>query len=1310
MKTPAPAPPPLTRISPARLFGLLLLFVCACGYSVLQSARFQREGRALLVRAAGAALGRPVSFEEISFSVIPPAMTVDHLRIAGAPGEDSPFFEAEQISVSGDIALVGRTLSLGSLRLRRPRLRIVVFPDGTDNLPPGLKAKSKTSALRVEVGGVTVSGGELSFNERRVPLNLDLRSLVAEMLPLGPGHRFEGRIGCQVGSLSLPNDVSFPFRLAAGFEVHEGSLRVDPLEVSGAFGTLRAEGGIADLSRPVVDARITGTVSGERLEEIFHLKVPFRGNASVFARLNAGGPDQFHVSGRAEIPRLSAENFVFENVGSTIVAGPSGLTARIERGTFDGGAITGLLRLGAFRDRVQRFELLAEGRGVSVERFFGDLELPGTGLAAGADLVLALGWRGGDIEKGDGGGDVTLLPAGGPGVPMSGGGPFSIRGGFLNFENHRLLLPKTVVALNGGFAIGRWDPRMRFTVDSQDWKVIDRVATSFAAAVKRGPASPFGLEGSGKIEGTLEGRWSLPEVTARLAAANASFAGVRLGTVFADLSVADQAFNFHPLRAFDGDSRITLSGTARYAPRTGSPTFDLTADVSRFPVERILKYLDLDLPVTGRVTGSLPVVGSSKAVAGSGDLVLDEAIVAGQPITRLAGRLVLEPGQVRLEKARGQIGDRWFGGDASFEIAGRRFRFRLAGDEIPISQIAALSPFRDSVSGDLSFHAEGEGTTDHPSLTAEIRASRFALFGRRVPEDAEPVLTASLREGRLRLKAGATGRWDLEAGGELTGASPQVELSATLPDLTLLAALFPDLPQNLRGELAATGTLRLNPRDSSLSDLQVSLTRLKIAAAGDASALVAAGPVEIRYAKGVVSVREARLTGKGTSVTVSADVDTRRGDALSGRLKLDADPALLAAYFLPGSEVSGQLRADLQLAGTLARPQAIGTLGLEKGKFRSSISPYVLEDISGLVRFSGAQASLDSFHARIGGGDLEVSGDARLQGLALSDFRLLVEAQRVSVRTFEGLALRTNADLTLVGTPSGAVARGQATLLSGTYTRDFAPTLESLFAPSREASFGAGSSSWLDRVELDVRIVSSASLEVRNNLARLTASVDLLARGTVGQPVLLGQVVIDEGGKVTFQDVKYEIQSGSMTFGNPLRTEPVVDVVATTEVKGYAITVQAAGTLGERSRLHFSFSSDPPLNEEQAAQLLLTGSSPETVGAGARAQPSTASTVVGSLAGLAFRPVTSRVQQLFRLDKFQIDPVLQAAPGSSGGAVITVGKNISKDLSVTYSYSAETNSQSVILVEYQIDANKVLQASKDENNVYSVDIKLRKRF
>jgi hypothetical protein len=1307
------AAPPLSRISPARLLGLLLLFVGACAYSVIQSARFQRESRALLVRLAGDALKRPVSFGSLSFSFIPPAVKVENLRIDGAPGETAPFFEAEEISASGDIAFFGRTLSIGSLRARRPRMRITVFPDGSDNLPPGLKATSRRSAVKVKIGGVSVSSGEFYFNEKRVPLDIALHSLVAELAPAGPGGRFRGRVGCQGGSISLPGGVSFPFRMAAGFDLGEGRLHVDALSVSGSFGELKAVGEVPDLSRPVVAALVSGTVVGEKVEEIFHLNLPFRGTAAVTARLSAGGPDKFRISGRAEIPRLSADRFLFEEVGAAVFASPAGVTARIERGAFDGGTVAGLFRIGPFAEKVPRYELLAEGKSISVERFFGNIELPSTGLAAAADVTLALRWRGPSLEKGDGGGELRLaaLEGGGPrAVPMSGGGPFSIRGGFIDFEDHRLALPSSEITLNGGFSIGVWDPRMRFAVQSQDWKVLDRLATNFSAAIKKGPAQPFGLEGSGKIDGVLGGRWSLPEVAARLSAENASFAGVRLGTVFADLSVADETFFFHPLRAFDGDARLALVGSARYAPRKGKPSFDLTVDVGRFPIERILKYLALDIPVTGRITGVLPIAGDAATATGAGDLTIEDAVIYGQPVTRLAGHAVLEPGTLRLEKARGQISDRWFAGDASLEFAKKRYRFRLAGDDIPISRVAALSGAAESVSGELSFHAEGEGTLDRPSLTAEVRTKRFVLFGNPVSDEAAPALTVALREGALRLEAGARNRWSLEADGNLAGRSPQVRFSFAVPDLALVPELFPDAPRNLRGEIAASGSVVLDPRDLSPREMEAVFSRLKISAGTEAPPLEETSPVGVRYADGIFSVKEARLAARGGTVTLSAAVDTRRGDALAGRLRLDGDPVMLAGFLLAGSEVSGKLHADLALAGTLSRPRLQGDLELEKGRFRSLASPYVLDDVSATVRFTGPGARLESFHARVGGGDLSLTGDADLAGFGISNFRLLVEAQGVTVRSFEGFRLQTNAELTLVGESSGTVARGEITLLSGTYTKDFAPTLASLFQRSRGAGFGAGVPTWEDRVRLELRIASSASLEVRNNLARLTASIDLLARGTLAQPVLLGQVVFDEGGKITFQDVKYEIQTASITLGNPVRTEPVVDVVATTEVKGYEITVQGAGTLGERSRLHFSFSADPPLTEEQVAQLLLTGSAPEGGGTPGRGQPSTASTVVGSLAGLAFRPVTSRVQQLFRLDKFQIDPVLQAAPGSSGGAVITVGKNISKDLSVTYSYSAETNSQSIILVEYQIDANKVLQASKDENNVYSIDIKFRKRF
>ncbi len=1010
------------------------------------------------------------------------------------------------------------------------------------------------------------------------------------------------------------------------------------------------------------------------------------------------------MAGRASFPRLTAQSFTFDDVAAVVAAGKDGLTADIEKGGFDGGDLEGALTISRFDRAPQEFGLVVDARRISVERFFGSIDLPGTRLAGAADLSLALRWRGGNVERADGGGRLRIVPSG-EGVPLSGGGPVAVRNGFLQFEGVQLRFPESTLALDGGFALGIWKPRFRFAIASGDFRSVDAVATNFARAIARRPTAPFGLAGSGKIEGTLGGTWGVPEAEARISGENVAYAGLRLGTVYADVSVADRAFDFHPLRSYDGDSRLSLTGLVRYAPKRGSSDFAVTAEAGNFPVERVLRFLALDFPVTGRVTGTLPISGTRSAVTGGGAVVLDQASVWGQPIDRVSARLELSPGTFALRAIRGQIGDAVFGGEGEYGVAGGTFSFRLSADDLPLEKIALFSA-SDDLTGEVSFHAEGSGTLDRPTITASLQTRRVRVLGRDVPDGLAPAATVSVDSGSLDFDAGAPGKWTVRARGPLTGRDRRIAVSIEVPDLTALSAVFPEIPRGLGGEIAASGPVDLAPGEWSIRDARMEVSRLRLAS-GDAS-LAARKAFDVDYAGGKIAVENAVLEGPGTRIDLSVTIDPSQGGALAGAVTVAADAGNLER--LAGSEamVSGDLRARLSLAGTIGRPLATGRATLAGGRFKSAGSPYVLDDVSAEVSLAGGRLALDAFRARVGGGDLFVTGDAEVGGYALKAFRLVAQAQNVTFRSFEDLDLQVNADLTAAGTPEDATVRGEITLLSGTYTKDFAPTLASLFGKGRPSAYESARETWEDRVALDVHVVSSASLEVRNNLARLTASVDLLARGTLANPVLLGQISIDEGGKITLQDVKYEILSGTITFGNPSRTEPVIDVTATADVKGYAINVQAVGTLGERSRVQFNLSSDPPLSNEQIANLLLTGAAPESATARG-GESTTASSVVGSIAGLAIRPVTSRVQQLFRLDRFQVDPVLQSTTGS-GGAVITIGKNLSKDLSVTYSYSAETNAQSVILVEYQIDANKVLQASKDENNVFAIGVKFRKRF
>jgi hypothetical protein len=1306
--------PPLSRISPLRLLGLLVLFVGACLYAILHSERFQREGRALLVRTASAALDRPVTFRDLSVTIVPPSVSVTDFRVAGIGGEARPFFEADEASLSGRVTFVGRTLSLGTIRLEHPRLNVVVFPDGTSNLPAGLSRKAGPSPLRVEIARLAVHSGEFELNERRARVDFDLHGFALDMIAEGGRGRFRGRLGCRSVFLRLPDAEPMPMRLEASFDLEAGRLHVDSLSIHGDFGTLEATAEVPVLARPVVTATVTGSLHAGRIERLFRTSLPFEGLLQVEARVVAGKDQPFRVDGRAEIERVDAHQFVFDRVSSVLTADPSGVVVRIEQAEFEGGRVSGVLHIGAFHRKPQTFDLMVDAEGLSVDRFFGDIGLAGTGLDGRARLTLALAWSGGALDRGNGGAVLTLAPGAAvseSAVPTSGGGTASIRDGFISFQGAVFRFPETSLQINGGFPIGSWDPRLRFVLQSSDLRVVDRLATNFASAIARAPAAPYGLAGKGRIEGALAGRWADPEVSARISAEEAQYARVRFGSVFADMSVADGAFVFHPLRAYDGDASLFLSGRLRYRPKPGAPRFDMTAQAKNFPLERVLDFLDLDYPVTGRISGTLPFAGDAASLRGTGSFELAGARVYGQPVEDVTGTAVFKPGRISLEKARGRVGAAWIGGSASYEIGPKRFEFRLAGDDVALSDVEALEPAAESLSGRVSFQVGGDGSVEQPSIQASLRMSELALFGRPVPPEVSPSATIRFEDGRLSAQAGAPGRWSVEAEGPVSGDRSALDISVSIPDLHSLAAVVGGTAAELAGEAQARGRLELDPRTGAVVSANGTVTGLRLATQNLGAELSADGPVGISYAKGILSIPSMRLTGPRSSIDLGLAVDLSHEMALGGRIRASLDPAVLAAIVLPGAETAGRLTTDLSLSGSLGRPLFRGTARLEGGRLVSPALPYVLENVDASVQLRDDRISVESFHAQMGGGDLFVSGDARLSGYVLSQFRLLAQAQNVAVRSLEGLRLQANADLTATGTLDRSTVRGEVTLLSGTYTRDFAPTLASLFARARAPGLVAASATWKDRVSLEVHIGSAGALEVRNNLASLTAWVDLIARGTLSDPVLVGQVTVDEGGKVTFQDVRYEIQSGTITFGNPQRTEPFFDIAAVAEVRNYSINVQAVGSLGERARVQFHLSSDPPLSDEQIASLLLTGGSPVVSSAGARPTSQTTTTsVVGSIAGLAFRPVTSKVQELFRLDRFQVDPILQSRPGASAGAVITIGKNLSKNLSVTYSYSAESNAQSILLVEYQLDANKVLQASKDENNVYSINIKIRKRL
>ncbi len=1297
-------------LPPLRLFGIIVLFVVACAYAVWTSDRFQNLIHGVSQTRLAQALGRPVTFRTVELRVFPPSVRLADVRIGNDPRLEGPLLTAEEVSIGGGVSVVGRELRLGKIRALRPRAYLTQMPDGSWNLPPGLSGPSK-GGLKLQIGSVLVQEGILELQGRKIRIDGSLENFTAELVAIAPD-RYRGSLEARRATLRLPGAEPLVMALSTRFELDSArGLTFREAGVSGAFGKLAVAGSLETSPRANAVFTASGDVSIDEIERVFHSGLDFSGGAHVDARIDVPPAGGFRITAAVAAPRVRSSQFVFENLTATVAARPESLTARIDRADYDGGKASGIFRIFNLTGKPQPMTLAVEATNISLERFFADISLKGTGLSGAAALSVAMRWGEAGISRADGGGMVSIAagPAvsmvpGRAGVPTSGGGALAIVNGSIGLEAVTLRFPESTLDLTGGLKIGDWQPDFDFQLRSKDLTEIDRIFQNFLAAAGEKP-DRLGLGGSGELQGHLAGTWTDPDATAQITAEAARYSGVPFGSIRGVVDMKDGAFLFRPLHVYDGDASLSLEGTARYRPAVGRPRFDLAISARAYPLPRLLQYLDLDFPVEGRVTGDLHVAGTPPdAVTGGGPIELADAVVWGQKLAGVKGRVRFEPGRFAIDDMHAALGGGTVGGSGALAIKQRTFEARLAGDAVPLESVELLRPLSPDVTGNLSFQLSGGGSLDRPDLKVTASISRATVYGHPVPENLEPRLEATVTRGVLDASAGVPERWTLKAGGDLFGDPARMDLSLDAADLGAFLLLTPlALPAGGGGSLAVAGNLTVPRKAGELSSGTLTVTRARLDFPGRPGMIATKGNVRVALGQGKLTFQEFEASGEGTLLKISGSIgigEKPAGLALSVGGNVDAS---LLAIASPDLAMTGRLIGDVRASGTLDAPVLAGSVRLENGKYRMAGLAQVVDNIDGGVTFRGARGEVEA-RARTGGGDVYAAGNFGLKGLAFGDFRFSLQARHVAVRYPQDLRLVLDADLVATSLNGSNVVRGEVVLQRGTYSKDIELTISDLLSRSRPAGAVAAREPWKERTALEVRVVSAAALEVRNNLARLTATVDLLVRGTLASPTLVGQILLDEGGRITFRDVRYEIEQGTIAFANSEGFDPIIDIRVRAEVKGYDVGVSLVGTW---PRIQTSLSSDPPLPDETIVGLLLTGAAPN-----ARATTDTTGQIVsaagGLVAGAATGVLTRPTQRLFKLDRFEIDPIFTG----SGPVDVrsTVGKQITPNLLVTYSQSFDSSKEPIFQLEWWISDTIVLQGRRDENGIYLIDVRRRQRF
>jgi translocation and assembly module TamB len=358
------------------------------------------------------------------------------------------------------------------------------------------------------------------------------------------------------------------------------------------------------------------------------------------------------------------------------------------------------------------------------------------------------------------------------------------------------------------------------------------------------------------------------------------------------------------------------------------------------------------------------------------------------------------------------------------------------------------------------------------------------------------------------------------------------------------------------------------------------------------------------------------------------------------------------------------------------------------------------------MEFSQKRLEVRSLTAMTGGGQLEIGGYlAYLHGVYAN---LTLKGNSVRIRYPDGVSSVANADLQLTGNPSGLLLAGNILITRFSISPDL--DIAALAAQANAVSPVAPANAPSNRVGLDLRIRSSPQLNFQNAYAKLAGDVDLRLRGTIASPSLQGRISVTEGN-ATIAGTRYELQRGDISFTNPVRIQPNIDLSATARVQDYDISL---GLHGTPDKMTVTYRSDPPLPEADVVALLALGRTQSEQGGGLYTEQQQRSAGISPstdvlLGGALNATVSSRVQKLFGAGSVKVDPTYLGSMGNTTTR-ITVEEQLGKNVTLTYATNVDTTAQQFLEAEFAINRHVSLQVTRDESGVFSMVIKAVRRY
>jgi autotransporter translocation and assembly factor TamB len=829
--------------------------------------------------------------------------------------------------------------------------------------------------------------------------------------------------------------------------------------------------------------------------------------------------------------------------------------------------------------------------------------------------------------------------------------------------------------------------------------VLDQLSVAEAARLLGADPARVGGEFGARLR--VRGTLAAPEADGDIVGRDVRYDAAALDEVALSFTYVARRLEVPALRFRRGSTRFTFHGAVR-PDRTlegqfASPAFDL-ADFAPGGALELAGSLGGSLDgalrdprVKARLQATrlryhgLDFKGGELAVAYGGGTLGVEGWVA-VPENRL--RLVIEPAR-----------DWRF--DADLEL-------RQLAPELVRSGAAALPGFsralgRSSLLASGRFQARGR-LREPASVQADLVLETLWLQAAgKMLQNRKPV-RLRWRDGGFEVEdfalAGDQYHLDVSGGGSLAaGWKLRAEGSV---DLALAKDYWRDLE-----DVSGNGELRLTVGGAWARPL----VEGSVSVSG-AFAKIRQMPEPVERLQGRIEARGGVYTATELSGRIGGGPFSGRGtyDSAADRLEAEVegrlDLALFRASVPAARELRGPAEVRLRLEGPIAAPSIRGDLEILDAEANARAFPAKFTHVRGRVRLGADRLDIDELTGQIGGGTVRLAGAL---DWSHPPARVTADLTGTGVTVSLAGALKTQSDLrlSLRGDLADLRLAGELHILKARYSREFDEKPPALGGGGSGGSGGSPSSGGegggpdLSRMALDVAVRATDNVWIDNKTAKIEAAVALQVGGTLGAPVVRGEITGIQGEAI-YLSRQFRLESGSLRFVPPEKV-PLLDLQASTTVGEVQILFLMDGPVNHPA---YHLTSLPGMPQEDLVTLLTIGET--RAGLARRGERATTAGAAVFTTEPLVNALGDEVRSVTGLETLQVEPIVGDSQQVS--ARVTLGTHLSDRLFVSYSQNLGATEDQQVAVQYYLLDYLSLWGQELRQGIYSLDLVFRYSF